>query len=725
MKLRQLFENIYDVNEGGEEFDNSLKTIGVCFGRWNPPHKGHKAVWQAAATNPIWYVGTNQSTSGPKDPVPYDIKLQLMQAVWPKVAGHVIPEQSLLTLAARIYSEHGQNVHLKVYTDEEWLYKALSQYNGVEKEHGMYNFQQIDWVKTERLASATNLRAAVRSGDRKSFYHDMGIKPSVTVEVSGQAYPVFDVVAHFLNKYPEKTKKAVVAEAYDGFGKFDAAEFSRHMAKLRAREELKKTDPVRALVGDLIDKEHEKERLAKRKKPDDDSIGIHDPRHPGYAYSQGGDTHRNVDEIAGAFPSPSTRAKWAADAAASNRAEAARQAELQRQANAAAAAKLSVNTADVDRLNKVNYHGAGAPIPSNATWDGDSDFLDLDGTKYNRAMRMPISGDVPPDMKLYTTKEGRQVYIWTRNSLKGVVGRYFYPAETPATIQESKEQADPQVRKHMMKKLMKHHGWELSDLELATDAEIQQEYNKLPEIQALHKKLRINEVAMPLSEVAMRMQGSSAEEKAANAAAKQREAEEKAKHQAIVQAYVKIMAAGQPLPPKMQQSYNTMPDFRKEVDAALANIPGQPGVVDLEQRKNYHLMPKFESMSQHIEQMEADLHESSQAKISKRKQQSTAGLNTYGDSEHVSGDYTAYRLGMAVAGANGKDPIDMKAKSWIGKKKSTHPYTQEEQDMLKQAYEAVGAEYTDLNAGDMKSKELDSTHKVSPVAAPKRNKYGV
>lgn len=107
--------------------------------------------------------------------------------------------------------------------------------------------------------------------------------------------------------------------------------------------------------------------------------------------------------------------------------------------------------------------------------------------------------------------------------------------------------------------------------------------------------------------------------------------------------------------------------------------------------------------------------ESSQKKVSKRQSQSTKGLNTYGDSEHVSGDYTAYRLGMAVAGANGKDPLEMPAKSWVGKQKTTHPYTQQEQDMLKQAYKVVGADYTDLNHGDMKSKELDDTHKTSPM----------
>lgn len=112
-------------------------------------------------------------------------------------------------------------------------------------------------------------------------------------------------------------------------------------------------------------------------------------------------------------------------------------------------------------------------------------------------------------------------------------------------------------------------------------------------------------------------------------------------------------------------------------------------------------------------------------KISKRQQQATAGLNTFTDAEHMNSDYVQYRLGMAVAGANGKDPLDVNATSWIGKKKSTHPYSKEEQEMLKQAYKAVGAAYKDLNHGDMTSRELDSTNKVSTVAKPKKNKYGV
>lgn len=119
------------------------------------------------------------------------------------------------------------------------------------------------------------------------------------------------------------------------------------------------------------------------------------------------------------------------------------------------------------------------------------------------------------------------------------------------------------------------------------------------------------------------------------------------------------------------------------------------------------------------------ISETRDTKMTKRQNQSTVGVHTYGDGEHVSGDYTSYRLGMAVAGADGTNKLDMDPKSWVGKKKTAHPYTQEESDMLKQAYKAVGAVYKDVNKGDMRSRELDTTNNVSPVAKPKRNQYGV
>jgi hypothetical protein len=291
-----------------------------------------------------------------------------------------------------------------------------------------------------------------------------------------------------------------------------------------------------------------------------------------------------VDEIAGAFPSPSTKAKWAADAAASNAAEAKRQEQLKAQ-------QLQKNTAEVDRLQKINHHSLApnttAPIPAD-------------------------EGIFDSKPKVDWNKRAKELF--------------------------AKGMDEQQVRAQLLKE------------------------------------------GCPVNQVNVYVQGGQLEEASGYIPKNKKEAKDPRWSTALTK------------------------------DVTIGAIG-----------KNLRAF----KLAEQIAEMERELIESSEKNITKRVQQSTAGLNTYGDSERMSGDYTAYRLGMAVAGADGKTPIDMKAKSWIGKKKSTHPYTKEEQAMLKQAYKAVGADYKDMNNGDMKSKELDSTNKTSPVAAPKKNKYGV
>ncbi len=73
---------------------------------------------------------------------------------------------------------------------------------------------------------------------------------------------------------------------------------------------------------------------------------------------------------------------------------------------------------------------------------------------------------------------------------------------------------------------------------------------------------------------------------------------------------------------------------------------------------------------------------------------------------------------MAVASADGTDaPVDMDQQSWVGTRRSAHPYTEVEQRMLKQAFRAAGAEYDDVNNGDMDSEEMKDVNRVSPVKA--------
>ncbi len=80
--------------------------------------------------------------------------------------------------------------------------------------------------------------------------------------------------------------------------------------------------------------------------------------------------------------------------------------------------------------------------------------------------------------------------------------------------------------------------------------------------------------------------------------------------------------------------------------------------------------------------------------------------------------YQAYRFGMAMADhtlTNAVGPTDRNA--------VVVAYTDEELDIIRGAERQTG--HKGVQVADTKSREPTSTGKQSPVARPKRNKYGV
>jgi len=107
------------------------------------------------------------------------------------------------------------------------------------------------------------------------------------------------------------------------------------------------------------------------------------------------------------------------------------------------------------------------------------------------------------------------------------------------------------------------------------------------------------------------------------------------------------------------------------------------------------------------------LIEKQAGKIGQRKSQATIGLIKFADV--ADRFYELNRVMMAAAATDGTFVPDIDHESWAGRYNLAMPYTDVEQDMLEKAFQAVGSEYEDLNHGDLKSKELDSTNKRSPV----------
>jgi len=176
-----------------------LNQVAIIFGRFNPPHKGHKNAWHVASKFPHWYIGTNKSTAGLKDPLPYKVKVQCMETIMPEARGHIVADTSWLTMATTVFNQHGK-VELFCCTDEAWVVPALQKYNGVEGAHGFYQFGAIHQKATPRLASATDLRAAVERNDPAAFAQAAGVPADTPVG----KHTFFNLVRHYLMPYVEE-----------------------------------------------------------------------------------------------------------------------------------------------------------------------------------------------------------------------------------------------------------------------------------------------------------------------------------------------------------------------------------------------------------------------------------------------------------------------------------------------------------------------------------------
>lgn len=116
------------------------------------------------------------------------------------------------------------------------------------------------------------------------------------------------------------------------------------------------------------------------------------------------------------------------------------------------------------------------------------------------------------------------------------------------------------------------------------------------------------------------------------------------------------------------------------------------------------------------------INEGGVKKLSKPAQSSLRGAITTPDANNNAGDaYKSYRFGLALAGA---PDYPTKAENEIGGDPLLTLYTDEEWEMVQYAAKQS-------NVGPIKrltsrrSEELDDVNTTSPVAKPKRNKYGI
>lgn len=284
-----------------KEKEQDTEEVAIIFGRFNPPHVGHKEAWIKASQSPVWYLGTNQATIGPTDPLPFDVKVECIKAIWPGTEGHIVAEHDWWALASYVFKKHGP-VNLYVVTDDKdakIFVPGLQKSNGVQGPHGFYHFKKIEWRKADRLSSATDLRAAVIEGSRQKFTKAAGVSSETPV----MGKPFFDLVSEYLLPYKDQIlasiarKAAKAAKAAKNEGQVSETKRMSNAVKLQRAWE-------REQARSAASRRRGEEVMAQAKKHhDDDWYDRHGNVDPRGAYDAGGHYHMDRDMEEGWFDS--------------------------------------------------------------------------------------------------------------------------------------------------------------------------------------------------------------------------------------------------------------------------------------------------------------------------------------------------------------------------------------------------------------------------------------
>lgn len=149
----------------------------ICFGRMNPPTKGHelliqKVVSTAKRVNGDHYVFLTQTEDSKNNPLPWDEKVRYAKALFPGVNISVNQELRTLVQILEKLGEEYDEVYLVVGEDRvkgfRWIYNYLMEYN-LNEFHIIVAGERDPDANDIAGVSASGAREAVRNGDFATF----------------------------------------------------------------------------------------------------------------------------------------------------------------------------------------------------------------------------------------------------------------------------------------------------------------------------------------------------------------------------------------------------------------------------------------------------------------------------------------------------------------------------------------------------------------------------
>lgn len=140
-----------------------MKSVVFTYGRFNPPHKGHRVMIEqvietARRTNKTPIVVVSHSMGNAKNPLPVENKMRILQRWFP---GVTIISSSKDKSIAKIAQNFNKNSIMVVGQNRENSFKFLP-------------FKKVAVPRTLNAPSATMARAAAKAGNTKAFKNMTG-----------------------------------------------------------------------------------------------------------------------------------------------------------------------------------------------------------------------------------------------------------------------------------------------------------------------------------------------------------------------------------------------------------------------------------------------------------------------------------------------------------------------------------------------------------------------
>ena len=152
-----------------------MKHISFCFGRFQPPHAGHRILMNTVkAQGGEYRIFASPTFDHKKNPLMFETKISFIRKMFPEVADCLSTDSSLNTImkiATSLYNDGYTSVTFVAGVDRIDQFKSiLVKYNGEAAAHGYYKFDNIEFVTSASPeVRGTQLRQSVIDNDFDQF----------------------------------------------------------------------------------------------------------------------------------------------------------------------------------------------------------------------------------------------------------------------------------------------------------------------------------------------------------------------------------------------------------------------------------------------------------------------------------------------------------------------------------------------------------------------------